>query len=101
MTLLLCSLLSGGKNYSLAQLTGMGNPAASVRAMEPAPKRLLAALLGPPGPEVTCEQGFAVLDAYVEHELASENAPMRGCPECTRTSRGARRAPRSTTASRI
>ena len=69
----------------------MGNPAASVRAMEPAPKRLLAALVGPPGPEVTCEQGFAVLDAYVEHELASENANARvpgmhahleGCPAC-------------------
>jgi len=54
-------------------------------------KRLLAALLGPPGPEVTCEQCFAVLDAYVEHELAGEDADARvpgmrarleGCPAC-------------------
>jgi hypothetical protein len=54
-------------------------------------KRLLAALLGPSRPEVTCEQCFAVVDAYVEHELAGEDADARvpgmrahldGCPAC-------------------
>ena len=54
-------------------------------------KRLLAALLGPPGPEVTCEQCFAAIDAYVEHEVAGEDADARvpgmrahldGCPAC-------------------
>jgi len=54
-------------------------------------KRLLAALLGPSGPEVTCEQCFALLDAYVERELDGEDADARvpgmrahleGCPAC-------------------
>lgn len=54
-------------------------------------KRLLAALLGPPGPELTCEQCFAELDAYVEHELAGADADLHvpgmrahleGCPAC-------------------
>ena len=35
---------------------------------------LIAALLGPVGPELTCEQCFELLDVYVEHELAAENA---------------------------
>lgn len=56
-----------------------------------ASKRLIAGLLGPAGPEVTCEQCFAHLDVYVEHELAGEDADERvpgmrahleGCPAC-------------------
>ena len=52
---------------------------------------LLAGLLGPPGPEVTCEQCFAELDSYVECELAGEDsdecvpgmrAHLEGCPAC-------------------
>jgi hypothetical protein len=48
-------------------------------------------LLGPSGPELSCEECFAALDRYVEHELAGERsvpwaAPMeahlRGCPAC-------------------
>ena len=54
-------------------------------------KRLVAALLGPVGPELTCEQCFELLDVYVEHELAGENADrlvegmrahLTGCPAC-------------------
>jgi hypothetical protein len=54
-------------------------------------KRLLASLMGPPGPEVTCEECFAVVDAYVEHDLAGEDADvlvpgmrahLEGCPAC-------------------
>lgn len=54
-------------------------------------KRLVAALLGPVGPELTCEQCFESLDVYVEHELAGENADrlvegmrahLTGCPAC-------------------
>jgi hypothetical protein len=56
-----------------------------------ASKRLLARLLGPPGPEVTCEECFDNLDVYVEYELAGEDAEERvpgmrahleGCPAC-------------------
>ena len=48
-------------------------------------------LLGPDGPEVTCEECFELLDQYVELELAGENADARlpgmrahlqGCPAC-------------------
>ena len=54
-------------------------------------KRLMAALLGPAEPELTCEQCFELLDTYVEHELAGESADQRvsgmrehleGCPAC-------------------
>ena len=54
-------------------------------------RRLLAGLLGPSGPELTCEQCFELLDVYVEHELAGEHADRRvrgmrehlqGCPAC-------------------
>ena len=54
-------------------------------------ERLLAGLLGPSGPELTCEQCFELLDVYVEHELAGERADrhvpgmrehLQGCPAC-------------------
>lgn len=53
--------------------------------------RLLAGLLGPTGPELGCEECFAQLDVYVEHELAGDDADQRvpgmrehltGCPAC-------------------
>ena len=53
--------------------------------------RLLAGLLGPAGPELTCEQCFEELDRYVELELAGapadEQVPgmrahLEGCPAC-------------------
>lgn len=52
---------------------------------------LLARLLGPAEPEVTCERCFELLDQYVELELAGEDADARlpgmrahleGCPAC-------------------
>ena len=51
----------------------------------------LAALLGPTGPELTCEECFAELDRYVELELAGRpadqeipgmRAHLQGCPAC-------------------
>jgi hypothetical protein len=53
--------------------------------------RLLARLLGPTGPELTCDQCFEQLDHYVERELegaaADEAVPrmrahLEGCPAC-------------------
>jgi hypothetical protein len=51
----------------------------------------LKALLGPAGPELTCEECFAELDRYVELELAGRaadqeipgmRAHLEGCPAC-------------------
>jgi hypothetical protein len=51
----------------------------------------LARLLGPAGPEVSCEECFELLDQYVELELAGEDPDARlpgmrnhllGCPAC-------------------
>jgi hypothetical protein len=56
-----------------------------------ASKHLLAGFLGPPGPEVTCDECFANLDVYVERELAGDDADalipgmrahLQGCPAC-------------------
>jgi len=75
----------------------MGHLAASVPVMEEAPpvgsvnreaegRRWVAA-----GPEVTCEECFANLDVYVEHELEGDDADalvpgmrahLEGCPAC-------------------
>jgi hypothetical protein len=63
----------------------MGEP--NLRTM----KKRLGPILGPPGPEVTCEECFEFLDRYVELELAGSDAEaavpgMRahliGCPAC-------------------
>jgi hypothetical protein len=52
---------------------------------------LLRALLGPEGPELSCEECFELLDRYVELELAGSNADqaipgmrahLDGCPAC-------------------
>lgn len=52
---------------------------------------LVARLVGPAGPELTCEQCFEQLDRYVELELAGEpadeqvpgmRAHLQGCPAC-------------------
>jgi hypothetical protein len=52
---------------------------------------LLAGLLGPSGPELTCEQCFEQLDRYVELDLAGADADgavpgmrahLEGCPAC-------------------
>jgi anti-sigma factor RsiW len=53
--------------------------------------RMLARLLGPAGPEVSCDECFDRLDAYVEVELAGGDADaavpglrahLDGCPAC-------------------
>jgi hypothetical protein len=55
------------------------------------PRKLLARLIGPPGPELTCEQCFDQLDRYVELELGGSDADaaipgmrahLEGCPAC-------------------
>ena len=52
---------------------------------------LVGRLLGPEGPELTCEQCFDLLDRYVDLEVsgaaADEQAPgmrahLEGCPAC-------------------
>jgi hypothetical protein len=52
---------------------------------------LMQRLLGPAGPEVTCETCFEELDRYVELELAGADAEravpgmrahLEGCPAC-------------------
>ena len=49
-------------------------------------------LLGPEGPELSCEECFAEVDRYVELELAGEvadsavpamRAHLEGCPACS------------------
>ena len=58
---------------------------------DPTTAGLIARLLGPAGPEVSCEQCFEQLDAYVDAQLAGEDADARhpgmrahleGCPAC-------------------
>jgi hypothetical protein len=55
------------------------------------PDRLLGRLLGPEGPELSCEQCFDELDRYVELELAEADADaavpgmrahLHGCSAC-------------------
>ena len=52
---------------------------------------MIDGLLGPKGPEVSCEECFERLDEYVELELAGEDAEaqvpgmgahLEGCPAC-------------------
>jgi len=51
----------------------------------------ISALLGPAGPELTCERCFDEVDRYVELELAERDAEavvpgmrahLEGCPAC-------------------
>jgi hypothetical protein len=54
-------------------------------------REVLARLLGPGRPELTCEQCFEELDRYVEFEVAGADAEaeipgmlahLEGCPAC-------------------
>jgi hypothetical protein len=54
-------------------------------------RRELAGMLGPEGPEVTCEECFDLLDRYVDLEVDGADADARipgmaahlqGCPAC-------------------
>ena len=58
---------------------------------KPDQSRLLKALLGPEGPELTCEQCFEELDRYVEMEVRGADADtaipgmrahLQGCAAC-------------------
>jgi hypothetical protein len=55
------------------------------------PADMIARLLGPAGPELTCDECFEELDRYVELELAGRDADaavpgmrphLAGCPAC-------------------
>ena len=57
----------------------------------PDPDRTIGRLLGPAAPEASCEECFALLDVYVDRELATGDAArampelaahLRGCPAC-------------------
>jgi hypothetical protein len=57
----------------------------------PLPPEVLRGILGPAGPELTCEECFARLDVYVERERAGVDADvvvpgmrahLQGCPAC-------------------
>jgi hypothetical protein len=59
--------------------------------MNPRDRERLEALLGPTGPEITCEECFERLDEYVELELHGDDAEagvpgmrahLAGCPAC-------------------
>jgi len=63
------------------------------------PEELLARVLGPTEPELSCEQCFAELDRYVELTLAGGGADTRlpgmrahldGCPACAEDFRSLR-----------
>ncbi len=63
------------------------------------PQGLLGRLLGPTGPELTCEECFDQLDIYVELEAAGHDADNRipgmsahlqGCPACAEEHDGLR-----------
>jgi hypothetical protein len=55
------------------------------------PRQVLSRLVGPAGPELTCDQCFDQLDRYVELELGGSDADtavpgmcahLEGCPAC-------------------
>jgi hypothetical protein len=57
----------------------------------PTGEEVLAGVLGPGAPELSCEECFALLDGYVELTLSGEAADKRvpgmrahldGCPAC-------------------
>jgi hypothetical protein len=61
--------------------------------------RLLKRLLGPAGPEISCEECFEQLDRYVELELSGADADaaipgmgahLDGCPACDEDHRSLR-----------
>jgi hypothetical protein len=62
-------------------------------------RELIGRLLGPAGPEVSCETCFEQLDVYVELELDGADpdrrlpglrAHLRGCPACEEDHRSLR-----------
>jgi hypothetical protein len=58
---------------------------------DPRTNDLVARLVGPEGPEVGCDECFAVLDRYVDLEVTGQDADaavpglrahLEGCPAC-------------------
>jgi hypothetical protein len=58
---------------------------------DPRTNDLVARLVGPEGPEVGCDECFAVLDRYVDLEVMGQDADaavpglrahLEGCPAC-------------------
>jgi hypothetical protein len=56
------------------------------------PGRLLAGLLGPAGPELSCEECFELIDVYVDAGPSGQDADakvpgmrahLEGCPACS------------------
>jgi hypothetical protein len=63
------------------------------------PRDLLGRLLGPEGPELSCDECFEQLDRYVELELSGADADagvpgmrahLMGCPACAEDHRSLR-----------
>lgn len=61
------------------------------RGHQPGDREVLGRLLGPEGPELSCEECFEQLDRYVELELGGADAEagvpgmrahLEGCPAC-------------------
>jgi hypothetical protein len=61
------------------------------RGKDTEPDRAIARMLGPAGPELTCEECFDQVDRYVELELSGDDADalvpgmrehLEGCPAC-------------------
>jgi hypothetical protein len=56
------------------------------------PHTLITALLGPPGPQLTCDECFEHLDRYIDltltpntnpdHTIPGMRAHLTGCPAC-------------------
>lgn len=72
----------------------MSDPASQRQASE-----ALARVLGPEGPELSCEECFAQLDRYVElglagapadREVPGMRAHLEGCPACAEDFRSLR-----------
>jgi hypothetical protein len=75
--------------------------------LQPTPAGMLARVLGPVGPEVTCDRCFELLDQYVDLQLVEEDADARlpgmrahleGCPACHEDYESLREFVSSTTA---
>lgn len=61
------------------------------KPMKPSDGDLIGRLIGPDGPELTCDECFEQLDRYVELELSGADADaavrgmrahLAGCPAC-------------------
>src|SRR3954447_13570638 len=85
-----CTRLSTTRAASCVPIWSSSASRLEEQAMaDPARDTRLKALLGPPGPELSCEHCFEQLDLFVEQELAGSDAEdsvpgmrphLEGCP---------------------